>query len=101
MLQTFGNRLRKLWAVALRVCHVEGPDFHLLPLLLCGYLLLLQDFPCLHPDSLLQGAQKGCLMDLGDLVLLPLLGVLIPPQLLSLRKRTKGLWKIILVLLFV
>ena len=100
MLRISGDRLRKWWAVAPRVCHVEGPDFPLL-LLLQGYLLPLQDFPRRHPDSLLQGAQKGCLMDLGGLVLPLRLGVLILLRLLFLRMRTTDLWRIALALLFV
>ena len=84
MLQIFGDRLRKLWAVVLKVCHVGGADYLLL---LRGYLLLLQDFPRLHPDSLLQGAQKGFLMGSRYLVLLPHLVVLIRWQWLFLWTR--------------
>ena len=88
MLQIFGDRLRRSWAVVPRVCHLEGLDFPLLLLLLWGYLrLLLQDFPRLHPDSHLQGAQKGYSMGLGCFVL-PLRQV-VPILPLRLSQRMK------------
>ena len=67
-------------------------DFLLLPLLqgyllLRDYLLLRQDFPLCHPDSLLQGAQKGCSMGLGGFVLLLLWVVpILRPLLFQLRR---------------
>ena len=58
--------------------------------LLQGYRLLLQDFPLCHPDSLRQGAQKGCLVGLGLLVLL--LHLVVPTLLpwLSQQMKTGG-----------
>ena len=73
---------------------MEGLGFPLLldyRLLLLDYRLLLQDFPLRHPDSLLQGAQKGCLMGLGCLVLLLRLVVPILLLWLSQQMRIRGL----------
>ena len=74
---------------------MEGLGSLRLLLLLLGYLLLLQDFPRRHPDSLLQGAQKGCLAGLGCLDLLLLLEVLIPLRLFFLPMRTGELWGVV------
>ena len=87
MLPIFVYPLRRSWVVVLIVCHVGDSGFPLLLCLLLGYHLLLQDFPLLHPDSLLQGAQKGYLMGLGRLAL-PLHRV-VPILLLWLFQRMK------------
>src|SRR6201996_9743443 len=96
MLLISSGLLRKSWVVVLRVCHEERLGFRrLLPdyrLLLLDYRLLLQDFPLRHPDSRLQGLQKGCSVGLGGLVPLLLRVVLIPPPSLFQQRKIVGLW---------